>query len=99
MQLYGSASVSRKEASGSLIFMTTVAGSGVSIDVMSANSSLRMETMPAGGLRMRSKVACTSFDVRGLPSWKTTLGRILKVYVRPSGDTAQLSARSGLSLG
>ena len=59
--------------------MTTVAGSGVSMLAMSANSSLRIETMPAGGLRMRSKVAFTSLEVSGLPSWKTTPGRILKV--------------------
>ena len=48
MQLKGSASVSRKEASGALILITTVAGSGASMLAMSANSSLRIETMPAG---------------------------------------------------
>src|SRR5215470_9971091 len=55
-----------------------------------------MLAMPAGGKMMRENVATTSAELNGVPSWNFTPSRSLKVYVLPSGETFQLSARSGM---
>src|SRR5215467_358819 len=52
--------------------------------------------MPAGGKMMRENVATTSAELNGVPSWNFTPSRSLNVYVLPSDDTFQLSARSGM---
>ena len=59
--------------------MTTVVASGASMLTMSENSAWRIEMTPFGGARRRSKVALTSLDVSGLPSWNSTPLRILNV--------------------
>ena len=45
---------------------------------------------------MRENVATTSAELNAVPSWNFTPSRSLKVYVLPSGDAFQLSARSGM---
>src|SRR2546430_1376308 len=55
-----------------------------------------MLAMPAGGEMMRENVATTSAELNAVPSWNFTPSRSLKVYVLPSDDTFQLSARSGM---
>src|SRR5206468_10636499 len=55
-----------------------------------------MLAMPAGGKMMRENVATTSAELNGVPSWNFTPSRSLKVYVLPSGEAFQLSARSGM---
>ena len=55
-----------------------------------------MLAIPAGGKMMREKVATTSAELNGVPSWNFTPSRRRKVYVLPSGDVFQLSARSGM---
>src|SRR5881296_906560 len=55
-----------------------------------------MLAMPAGGKMMRENVATTSAELNEVPSWNFTPSRSLKVYVLPSDDTFQLSARSGM---
>src|SRR6266478_1972480 len=55
-----------------------------------------MLAMPAGGKMMRENVATTSAELNGVPSWNFTPSRSLKVYVLPSGEIFQLSARSGM---
>ncbi len=79
MQLHGLAMLLISEASISRRRNTTVCGSGVSIVATASNAALRCDTMPAGGLRMRSKLALTSAEVSGVPSWKRMLGWRRKV--------------------
>ena len=67
------------EAFTPLSLKTTVAGSGVSMEATSAKRSLRTEITPSGGLAMRSKVALTSAEVSGEPSWNLTPSCSLKV--------------------
>src|SRR5207253_7522894 len=55
-----------------------------------------MLAIPAGGKMMRENVATTSAELNDVPSWNFTPSRSLKVYVLPSDDTFQLSARSGM---
>src|SRR5882724_12829514 len=55
-----------------------------------------MLAMPAGGKMMRENVATTSAELNAVPSWNFTPSRSLNVYVLPSDDTFQLSARSGM---
>ena len=55
-----------------------------------------MLAMPAGGKMMRENVATTSAELNAVPSWNFTPSRSLKVYVLPSDETFQLSARSGM---
>src|SRR6266403_5282048 len=55
-----------------------------------------MLAMPAGGKMMRENVATTSAELNGVPSWNFTPSRSLKVYVLPSDEIFQLSARSGM---
>src|SRR6266403_31671 len=55
-----------------------------------------MLAMPAGGKMMRENVATTSAEMNGVPSWNFTPSRSLKVYVLPSDEIFQLSARSGM---
>src|SRR6266404_3834270 len=55
-----------------------------------------MLAMPAGGTMMRENVATTSAELNAVPSWNFTPSRSLKVYVLPSDETFQLSARSGM---
>src|SRR5436190_23811559 len=55
-----------------------------------------MLAMPGGGKMMRENVATTSAELNAVPSWNFTPSRSLKVYVLPSDDTFQLSARSGM---
>src|SRR5580765_8199598 len=55
-----------------------------------------MLAMPDGGKMMRENVATTSAELNGVPSWNCTLSRSVKVYVLPSRDAFQLSARSGM---
>src|SRR5215468_10142873 len=52
--------------------------------------------MPAGGKMMRENVATTSAEPNGMLSWNFTPSRSLKLYVLPSGEIFQLSARSGM---
>src|SRR5206468_3081776 len=55
-----------------------------------------MLAMPEGGKMMRENVATTSAELNGVPSWNFTPSRSLKVYVLPSDEIFQLSARSGM---
>src|SRR4029453_11452409 len=55
-----------------------------------------MLAMPAGGKMMRENVATTSAELNAVPSWNFTPSRSLKMYVLPSDDIFQLSARSGM---
>ena len=55
-----------------------------------------MLAIPAGGKMMRENVATTSAELNTVPSRNFTPSRRRKVYVRPSGDVFQLSARSGM---
>src|SRR5437762_680199 len=52
--------------------------------------------MPAGGKMMRENVAATSAELNAVPSWNFTPSRSLKLYVLPSDEIFQLSARSGM---
>ena len=67
------------EDSGYFSFTTNVDGSGASIDAIDSYASLRSDLMPAGGCRILSYEALTSFDVSSLPSWNFTPLRILNV--------------------
>src|SRR5205814_5524004 len=55
-----------------------------------------MLAMPAGGKMMRENVATTSAELNAVPSWNFTPSRSLKLYVLPSDEIFQLSARSGM---
>src|SRR5262249_42489008 len=55
-----------------------------------------MLAIPAGGKMIRENVATTSAELNGVPSWNFTPSRSLKLYVLPSGEIFQLSARSGM---
>ena len=73
---------------------TTVDGSGASTAFTMKNMAFRSLTTPAGGKMILSKLAFTSREVSGVPSWNLTPLRSLKVYVRPSELRVQLSATS-----
>ena len=98
MQLNGLAMLARNAGDAEDSRKITVAASGASIALMRAKTDCRTETTPAGGLRMRSKLALTSAEVSGDPSWKVMPGRILNVVVSLSSDVVQLSATSGATL-
>src|SRR5262245_11083996 len=94
MQFHGEAKCSIIEAFTAFILKTTVLASGVSMVPMSAKVACRGDTTPFGGLRMRSYVAFTSFEVSGVPSWNFTFGCSLNVKVIRSGAIVHESARS-----
>ena len=54
MQFHGLAKCSSIEPFTAFMLNTTVSGSGVSIEAISANVAWRVDTTPAGGLRIRS---------------------------------------------
>ena len=81
----------RNGAEGWLSLNTTVASSGVSIDAIAAYSAAFGEADALSWIR--SKVALTSFEVSTSPLWNITPLRSVKVQVRLSADTVQLSAR------
>src|SRR5689334_3736262 len=62
---------------GCLSAIVTVRSSGVSIDAMLANTRLRLLVLASPALR--SNVNLTWADVSGVPSWKLTPGRRVKV--------------------
>src|SRR5688500_10620611 len=76
MQLWP-ARLARREASGAVSVRTTVASSGASTLAIEARSEALVEAV-AGSTR-RSKLNLTSLALRGVPSWKVTPGRSLKV--------------------
>ena len=85
------ASAARNEASGAASTIRTVRSSTT---WMSLTGSMKKDGLSFRFLSRRSEKR-TSFAVSGLPEVNFTPGRILNVYVVPSGDTVHEVARRG----